>query len=104
MIAPQYMNMIAVARSFKHTRNQEVVNIKGNPADGAFPRQIIFQTAKTAANVHQAVFASGEGREGYCFYLFSLFQLDRTDRANLRFAGASLIVFLSLSSPFPKGG
>ena len=83
------MNMVFPVGTFEHTGNQVV--IKGHVffADRAFSRYIVFQTAKTAFYIHQAVFGS-VSRKGKRFNQIAPVQLYRTNRAYLRIAGFSL--------------
>ena len=62
MITPQHMNVVFPVGTLEHTRNQVVINGHALLADRASPRYIVFKAAKTALNIHQAVYAAA-GRE-----------------------------------------
>jgi len=93
MVATYHVDVAVAVGAFKHSGNQVVAEGQAGPADGASPRHGMFKTAKTAAYVHQAVFAAIQGRESQGFYQIASFHSYGADWANLRIAGFSLEIY-----------
>jgi hypothetical protein len=92
MIAAYYMDMSAGVGALVHSAYKVVVKTKFYAADGTASRYVVVKAGVTAFDVHKAFFAAGQGRERESFDVFASVQLVRTNRANLRFAGRSLVV------------
>ena len=72
--AAEYMDMRAAARTLKHTRHKYPFNLQGGAAYRAGSFYIPVNAVHTAADVHQAVFAPGNGGVNHGFNKISFFQ------------------------------
>jgi len=68
------MHVGAATGALKNTGYQYVAYVKGRAANGTVPIQIPANAIRAAPDVHQAVFASGYGRESQGLYQITLGQ------------------------------
>ena len=75
MIAPYYVDVVAGIWVLVHSAYKVVVKPQFYAADGAASRYVVVKAGVTAFDVHQAVFAAGQGRERESFNMFASVKL-----------------------------
>jgi hypothetical protein len=85
------MDVVFAGAAFEHSGNQVVFDIKSSFANWAAAGQVAFHTAETAADIHQAVGASGNRRKSHRSNKFAFDKLHRTDGADLWVSGRASV-------------
>ena len=85
--AAKDVDMGVAVGALEHTRHEDAFNAQGSAAYGAGSLQFPVDAVHAAADVHQAVFAPGNGRKGQRFDQIAFCQHSRADGANLGITG-----------------
>ena len=93
------MDMGTAAPAFKEAGDKDLVFFEDYAADRAYPVPVSAEAVNAAADVHEAVFAAVQGREGQRAYQLSVFQFGGTYRAGLGIAGLTFGAGLELAAP-----